>query len=97
MVASAAAPDSHSAAAFAVRAGARSGGALSPFGNVRYIAGFLQGPGNGPAGIATMMLYEIRGCVEPMPPSGSKPTGGAVDVYGHHEFRLRFALKMAAL
>ena len=52
---------------------------------------------NGPAGIATMKLYEIRGCVEPMPPSGSKPTGGAVDVYGHHEFRLRFALKMAAL
>jgi len=44
-----------------------------------------------------MKLYEIRGCVEPMPPSGSKPTGGAVDVYGHHEFRLRFALKMAAL
>ena len=31
-----------------------------------------------------------------MPPSGSKPTDGAVDVYGHHEsIRLRrFALKM---
>ena len=32
-----------------------------------------------------------------MPPSGSKPWDGAVDVYGHHEFRLRrFALKMRA-
>jgi hypothetical protein len=32
-----------------------------------------------------------------MPPSGGKPTGGAVDIYGVHEFHdppPRFALKM---
>ena len=35
-----------------------------------------------------------------MPPSGSKPTDGAVDVYGHHEFQIRlprFELTIGAL
>ena len=35
-----------------------------------------------------------------MPPSGSKPAGGAVDIYGVHEFHdppPRFELKTAAL
>jgi hypothetical protein len=35
-----------------------------------------------------------------MPPSGSKPADGAVDIYGHHEFHVRlrrFELKTGAL
>src|SRR3954453_15787088 len=46
-----------------------------------------------------LLLQEIRN-VEPMPPSGSKPTDGAVDIYGVHEFHdppPRFALKTAVL
>jgi hypothetical protein len=55
-----------------------------------------------PAGIETMLTVtsgNVRS-VEPMPPSGSKPADGAVDIYGHHEFHVRlrrFELKTRAL
>jgi hypothetical protein len=91
-----------SATAFAVSAGARSGGAESPFGKERNIAGFLREPGKNSGGNrddAGCYFRKIRS-VEPMPPSGSKPADGAVRIYGVHEFHdppPRFELKTAAL
>jgi hypothetical protein len=34
-------------------------------------------------------LWEMSKASNRIPPSGETPSGGAVDIYGHHEFHIR--------